>query len=139
MKNIFLIMICTLSFSLVALADKPSTIDALPKTAQEFLSTYFAKSKIASVMLDESDGDFKVKLENGVKVEFNKIGSWTEIEGLTSLPKGLVSSNIYDYVAHNYKKVKVVKIERDKKGFEIELADGRELEFDLNGNFVKID
>lgn len=128
-----------LSFSVVAQADKPSTIDALPKTAQEFLNTYFAKDKVASVMLDESDGDFKVRLESGAKIEFNKVGSWMEIEGLTSLPKGLVSSNIYDYVSHNYKKTKIVKIERDKNGFEIELADGRELEFDLNGNFVKLD
>ena len=107
------------------------------KAEQEFLKTYFPKEKVSSVMLDEKDGDYEVKLENGVKIEFNKIGSWMEIEGHVALPKGIVSSNIYDYVAHNYKKAKIFKIERDKNGFEIGLDSNVEVHFDLNGNFVK--
>ena len=139
MKNITLLLICVLSFSAFAFADndKPAKVEDMPMTAQEFLKTYFPKDKVLSVMLDEKDGDYEVKLENGVKIEFNKIGSWMEIEGHVALPKGIVSSNIYDYVSHNYKKTKIFKIERDKNGFEIELNTNVELQFDLNGNFVK--
>ena len=141
MKNITLLLVCALSFSALAFADndKPVKVEDLPMTAQEFLRTYFPKENVRSVMLDENDGDYEVKLENGVKIEFNKIGSWMEIEGHVALPKGIVSSNIYDYVAHNYKKAKIYKIERDKNGFEIELDTDVELQFDLNGNFVKED
>lgn len=139
MKNIFLILVCALSFSALAFADndKPVKVEDMPMTAQEFLKAYFPKVKVASATLDEKDGDYEVRLENGVKIEFNKIGSWMEIEGHTALPKGIVSSNIYDYVAHNYKKTKIFKIERDKNGFEIGLDSNVEVHFDLNGNFVK--
>ena len=137
MKKIISILICALSFSAFADNDKPAKVEDMPMTAQEFLKTYFPKDKVLSVMLDEKDGDYEVKLENGVKIEFNKIGSWMEIEGHVALPKGIVSSNIYDYVSHNYKKTKIFKIERDKNGFEIELNTNVELQFDLNGNFVK--
>ena len=139
MKNITLLLVCVLSFSAFAFADndKPVKVEDMPMTAQEFLKAYFPKVKVASATLDEKDGDYEVRLENGVKIEFNNIGSWMEIEGHVALPKGIVSSNIYDYVAHNYKKAKIYKIERDKNGFEIELNTDVELQFDLNGNFVK--
>lgn len=139
MKNLFMILVCAFSFSALAFADneKPAKVEDMPMTAQEFLRTYFPKEKVASVMLDEKNGDFEVKLENGVKIDFNNIGSWMEIEGHVALPKGIVSSNIYSYVSHNYKKTKIYKIERDQNGFEIELNTDVELQFDLNGNFVR--
>jgi len=141
MKNITLLLVCALSFSALAFADndKPVKVEDMPMTAQEFLKAYFPKEKVTSATMDEKDGDYEVRLENGVKIEFNKIGSWMEIEGHTALPKGIVSSNIYDYVSHNYKKTKIFKIERDKKGFELGLDNNTELHFDLNGNFVKVD
>ncbi len=141
MKNLLTILICLFSFSTFAFADddKEITVSQLPQTAREFLNAYFPKEEVSYAKTDLEDGDYEVRLENGVKIDFNKLGSWTDIEGHVPLPKGIVSSNIYNHVSQNFKKAKIVKIERNNKGFEIGLNDGRELIFDLNGNFVKID
>ena len=64
MKNITLLLVCALSFSALAFADndKPVKVEDMPMTAQEFLRTYFPKENVRSVMLDENDGDYEVKL-----------------------------------------------------------------------------
>lgn len=139
MKNVFLITICLFSFSLFACENKTSSFDKLPKTAQEFVNTYFTDSKATTVKQDIEDGDYTVKLQNGIKIKFDQMGNWTEIENLKFLPKGIVNSNIYDYIENNYPNENIIEVERDYDGIDIKLSNRLELEFDPNGNFIKID
>ena len=46
---------------------------------------------------------------------------------------------IRNYVAKNFPDVKIVKIEKDFVGFDIELSDGVEVKFDRLGNFKSVD
>lgn len=141
MKKLFSILVLCLAFCFATFADNDKIIvfEQLPKTAQEFVKTYYPKQQVINIQQDIEDGDYELRLENGVKIDFNKLGSWTEIEGRVALPKGIISSNIYNYVAKNYKKSKIYKVERNQNGFEIELSNDLDLHFDLNGNFVRID
>ncbi|MCF0207516.1 MAG: PepSY-like domain-containing protein [Bacteroidales bacterium] len=138
MKKTILILVSVFFFAVSVFAEKPIDFSQLPKTAQEFVNTYFAKAKVSAVLLDD-DGDYEVKLDNGVEIDFNSLGSWMEISGHVALPKGILSSNIYNYISANYKKSAIHEVERDKNGFEVKLSNGIELLFDLNGNFVRVD
>ena len=46
---------------------------------------------------------------------------------------------IRQYVTTNYPDVKVQKIERDKKEYEVKLSNRTELKFDLKFNLIDID
>ena len=56
-----------------------------------------------------------------------------------AVPKYFVIPEISDYVSKNYKGQRIIKIERDSKGYQIELQNGLELYFDRSGKFLRVD
>ena len=77
---------------------------------------------------------------NGTKIEFNNAGKWTSVDCQTrEVPQDLILKPIRNYVAKNFPDVKIVKIEKDFVGFDIELSDGVEVKFDRLGNFKSVD
>ena len=88
---------------------------------------------------DEDDGiiTYELTLADGTEIEVDADGNWIEIECFRrALPDGIVPQPTVDYVAQNYPNGVIVTIERDDNGYEIELRDGTELEFDNDLNFV---
>ena len=77
---------------------------------------------------------------NGNKVEFDKKGEWTEIDCKhTVVPTAIIPTTIQKYVTTNYPDTRVLKIERDKKEYEVQLSNRVELKFDLKFNLIDID
>lgn len=142
-KIVFALLLVVLGFG-AAKADK-YTIDRsqLPETAQQMLTEYFPKTKVSMIKVDRhllKKTDYDVKLVNGTKIEFNNAGKWTSVDCKTrEVPQGLIMKPIQRYVAKNFPDVKIVKIEKDLKGFEVELSDGVELKFDRLGTFKSAD
>ena len=94
----------------------------------------------AKVDTDWFDKDYEVVFTDGNKVDFRKDGQWKEIScKYSQLPAGVVPRAMADYVAQNYPGAKMLKIERDAKGYELKLDSGLELKFDLRYNLVGID
>lgn len=56
-----------------------------------------------------------------------------------AVPSAIVPKRIRNYVAKNYNDADIVEIEKNHKGYTIELADDIELKFDLLGTFKKVD
>lgn len=57
----------------------------------------------------------------------------------SAVPAGVIPAQILKYVSENYPDAKVLKIERDKKDYEVKLSNRWELKFDLQFNLIDID
>ena len=132
-----------LSAALVSFAqDKPINYNQVPKTGQQFINKHFGAKQVGSVMLDDDffSKEYKVYLTNGTKVEFDRDGSWKEVDGnRNAIPTGYVPANITSYVKRSFPNTKITKIERDRTEIEVSLNNGLEIKFDKNGNFKRID
>ena len=110
--------------------------DRLPKESKTLLDTYFADK--TCVLVKKDNNEYEVVFKGGEKVEFDSRGRWTEIDCLTSaVPADLVPEQIRAYVLDNYPDNRIVRIERQNRGYEIRL-DNR-IELDFNRNFVLTD
>lgn len=138
-KKIF-ILLCAVFVSLTACSkeDIPIQVSELPQTAQQFIKTYFSNQEVAYALKDNDS--FEVAFASGYKVDFDKKGNWKEVDcKFDAIPAGIAPTAITDYVSRNFPTSFIVKIERDKKEYEVELNSGLDLKFDANGNFKKVD
>ncbi|GIJ94120.1 hypothetical protein CAPN002_13380 [Capnocytophaga stomatis] len=120
------------------------THNELPHNAQSFIKKHFSKYTLDYVILDKeffSSDDYTVRFSEGIKIEFDEKGDWTEIDGnYTEIPTEFISKNILSYVKTKFINTKIVKIEKGIFGSqEVKLSNGLELEFDSQGNFRRVD
>lgn len=118
------------------------TVDGLPAASRQFIDTYFKRMEVSYARVEEEwfDKEYKVLFVNGSKVEFVKNGDWKQVDcRYGEVPAGIVPQPILDYVNASFKERKVVGIERDRRGYDIELDNGLDLEFDRSFRLVDID
>ena len=145
MKKIVFLFISLFAMNFVALAgnDKPIQVSEMPKAAQLFIKNHFADLSVAmaKVETDFLDKNYDVVFTNGNKVEFDKKGNWTNVDcEHTQVPVAVIPQAIQDYVSKNYPNAKVVKIEKtDRKGYDVDLNNGFDLEFDKKFRVIEID
>ena len=145
MKKIVFLFVSLFVMNLVAFADnnKPIQVTDMPKAAQEFVKSHFADQSVAvaKVENDFMNKSYDVIFTNGDKVEFDKKGNWTNVDcEHTQVPVAILPDAIRQYVAKNYPDAKVLKIEvTDRKGYDVELSNGFELEFDKRMNVIDVD
>ncbi len=120
-----------------------NSAETLPLEAQQYLSDYF-ESAVSVVKVDKNVignvDEYEVTLADGTEVTFNSEGFPEETEAARGavLPDGVVPVEARTYIAENQKGAGVVKIERSRSGYEVELTNGLEVKFDANGRFVGI-
>ena len=142
MKFLFFALALTLCSVSLSARDQVISEQQLPAAAKTFVKQYF---KNRTVSLAKKDVDFgsttyDVVLNSGTKIEFNNKGEWKEVDcAPAAVPSALIPSAIASYVKANYANCKIVKIERDAAGYDIELSNDVDLQFDKQGNFVRID
>ncbi len=144
MKKLLFLLVCLFSIQTVAWADddKPIQVSQLPQSAQQFIKQYFAENRVAmaKVETDFWDKSYDVIFTNGDKVEFDKKGNWKEVNCKYSVvPVKIIPPAIKNYVNSNYPDAKVLKLERDRKDYEVKLSNGWELKFDLKFNLIDMD
>lgn len=132
-----------LSAGFIANAQTPGNTKAeLPAAAQTFIKDNFAGQTIKTITTDKdlTGTEYDVLLSGGTTLEFDGNGNWEEIDGnKIALPTSVLPKTIADYTTQNYAGKAIVQIEKDKKGYDVELADGTDLNFDANGKFLRID
>ena len=115
----------------------------LPSTAQTFMKRYFDKAQISRIFVEdefESDQEFKVYMVGGDEVEFDAMGDWKEVKTIERpLPEGIVPQPIRAFVAQRYPEAKAHKISRDRRGYEVDLDNGYELEFNRQFKLREVD
>ncbi|WP_300728094.1 PepSY-like domain-containing protein [uncultured Rikenella sp.] len=114
----------------------------LPTQAQAFLRKHFSTLTVHQIKVEnEAEGrEYDVKLAGGCEIDFDHRGEWTQVDcGRTAVPTSVLPERIARYVADHYPRQFVVSIERDADKYEVELSDKTDLEFDLRGDFLRID
>lgn len=130
------------SFSGRADNDRPIAVDQLPQKSQKFIEQYFPKAKIAYAKEEREflDIRYEVVFANSAKIEFLKDGEWKEVDcKYSAVPAAIVPVKIAEYVTKNYEDVQIVKIDRSKREYEVDLSNGLELTFDTKFNLIDID
>lgn len=135
---IALVALLTISFSAKADHDKVITYDQLPQTAQVMLKQYFA-NKVPLVITMDWD-DYTIMYESGEKIEFDKVGNWKDIESYSStVPSALIPEQIKKSVKTSFPGTSIIKIDRNRRGYEVKLNNGLEIEFNREFQVIDID
>ncbi|MDE5975179.1 MAG: PepSY-like domain-containing protein, partial [Muribaculaceae bacterium] len=86
-------------------------------------------------------GEYNVNLSDGTDIEFNLSGEWTDVDAIigVTLPTGFYPSAIDMYISENIPGGGINEISRNVNGYEVELVDGQDLIFNLEGIFIGMD
>ncbi len=128
----------TIGFSAKADHDQVVTFNQLPATAQAMLKQHFA-GKIPLVVTMDWD-DYTIMYETGEKVEFDKQGNWKELDCRASMvPQELIPEQIKAHVRATFPGTTILKLDRNRRGYEIKLNNGLDIEYNRNFQVVEID
>lgn len=112
----------------------------LPEAITSFVNSNFSGATITGSKRDSDDGEIEVYLSDGTEVEFAANNQWEKIKCPgKAVPLAVVPSAISSYVQANYQSAPITKIDKKLNGYEVELNNGVELNFDANGNFIGVD
>lgn len=135
---IFFAFVMTMCLTVKADNDRVITFEQLPAEAQTMLKKYFA-DKVPLVVTVDWD-DYTVIYQSGEKVEFDKKGSWKDLNCKTSaVPAALIPEQIKASVKKTFPGATVIKLGRDRRGYDVKLNNGMELEFNKKFQIVGID
>ena len=98
--------------------------------------------EVSSVRQDTDwlGGDYDVRFVDGAEISFRHNGEWDDVECKDSqVPAAIVPAKIASYVTEKYPDSRIVEIDRDLRGYEIELSNDVKLKFDRKGEFTSID
>ena len=131
------------AFAFITIWNQESVVQQqdLPAKARDYISTHFPGQSVAKVEQEKNifSTSFEALLADSTELEFTKEGAINSVEAPGKLPDSVVPAKILDYVNANYGGFDVNGWEVEKKHQEIDLANGTELEFDLDGNFVRVE
>jgi uncharacterized protein YuzE len=144
-KNKFFLvaLLCMLLLSVTCLADdKIIPVEQLPAPAKTFVKKYFPQATIEYATKDTEfmGTTYEVRLSDGTEVDFDKKGNWDNVDCKTkAVPASLVPAAIAQYVKAHYPNTVIVKIDKERGGYEIELSNDLDLKFNSKGKLIGID
>ena len=143
MKKLMVLLVALVAMQGAVLAgnDRPIAIAKLPLQAQQFINEYFPGVEVSYAKVDNDvlSKDYEVIFVNGDKIEFDHNGKWTDVKSRTQLPDGIVPSAIVDYVEKQHKGMAIKGIERDRRYYEVKLANGLDIKFNMKYAVVGCD
>ena len=116
--------------------------EQLPAAAKAFIANTFPGQEIsyAKVDTDFASKTYEVCLNSGIEVEFDRCGIWDKVNcNYNAVPAHLIPACIAMYVKAQFADATVVKIDKDRNGYEVELSNNLELKFNRHGQLVNMD
>lgn len=115
----------------------------LPKAAQTVISNNF-KAKVSLVKIEKDFGrisEYEVILTDGTEISFDRDGNWdnVEVNNSKSVPASMVPQAIRTYVKNQHTGQRIVGIDKERNGYDIELSNGIDMKFDKAGKFLRYD
>lgn len=115
----------------------------LPQAARTVISNNF-KADVSLVNIDKDFGrisEYEVILTDGTEISFDRNGNWenVEVNNVKSVPTSMVPKTIRDYVAKQHAGQRIVGIDKERNGYDIELSNGIDMKFDKAGRFQRYD
>ena len=143
MKKIIALGIFALALLMPGCSDKPVAPEQLPVTVQTFIQQAFPGRTITYAEKDQelTGAKYDIVLNDGTRVEFDTDDEWDKIEcPLTEpVPTALIPPSIATHIQANYPDALIVKIDRERNGYEVELANGLELKYNKQGVLTEVD
>lgn len=114
---------------------------ALPEAITTFIKQQFPNATIAGIEPDNDHGglEYDVYLNDGTQIDFDPNNQWEKVESMKGVPAFFIPKAIASYVKGNYQNMVITKISKEYHGYEIELNNGLDLNFDRSGNFMGMD
>ena len=143
MKKILFVLL-SIVFSLTACADWQNIVGEkeLPLQAQTFIKTHFSMDDIALVEVEREKLhiEIQVYLKDGTELDFDMQGNFLGIDCQTrEVPAGIVPDVIEEYVKTNYAGLFIMEYNIENRYLQVELNNGLELIFNLEGKFLRVD
>ena len=138
----FAALVCMLMHSVSSFAgDRIIPAEQLPAAAKTFIQKTFPGQTVSYAKIDfDGRKKYEVRLSNGVEVDFDKNGNWDKVDcNYSAVPASLVPTNIANYVKTHFAGAKVVKIDKERHGYDVELSNDLELKFNKQGQLMNID
>lgn len=145
MKKLYLTLLLTVVSSLFAFAapddDVAVAFEQIPAASQTFVTTHFAKEQVSFCLRDNHS--YEVRLSDATEIEFDRAGNWEEVDcKYKAVPASvikLIPEPVNAYVVRSYPSAVITKVKVKVWGYEIELNNGLEVEFNRAGQFLRID
>lgn len=141
MRHKFFLLVSVLLL-LSACNDQPVAPNELPLPIQQFVKQHFPDQPVALAMKDWEwfSWEYDLALANGTEINFDTDNEWEKVNCLMkAVPAALVPAPIATYVNTTFPSVFIVKIEKDRFGYEVELSNGFELKFNRQGALQEMD
>ncbi len=145
MKRFLLILAAAAAIGLTAAARGNYAHDAsvLPEAARTVIANN-CKAKVSLVKIEKNLGridEYEVILTDGTEITFDRNGNWENVETAKNkqVPDGFLPKSIKTYVSKNHSGTKIVGIEKERNGYEVELSNGIDMKFNKNGEFIRYD
>ncbi|MDO4228546.1 MAG: PepSY-like domain-containing protein [Capnocytophaga sp.] len=117
--------------------------ETLPAKAQSFVKEHFSVQEISGVYEDVEhlqQKEYSVYFNDGTEIEFFSNGDWEEVKSRKGqVPDKIVPTEIAQYVKKQYSQTQIKDIKKKRIGYEVELSNGLDLEFNKKGQFLRID
>lgn len=128
--------------ALVGCGEKPVAPTQLPPEIQTFVQQTFPNQAITFAKKDRElfGSKYDVVLADGTQIDFNKDHFWDKVESrMNPVPAALIPAPIATYINTNFPAVAIVKIDKERYGYEVELANELELKFNEQGALMEMD
>ena len=136
-------LMCMMIHSVSALAgDRIIPVNQLPEAAQKFVQATFPGHTISYAKIDKDlfSKSYEVRLDNGFEIEYDKDGTWYKVDCKHSaVPAGIIPASIAEYVKNSFPGTHITKIDKKRRGYEVELSNDLDLKFNSSGQFIRID
>ncbi len=136
------IVLAILPFLLISCEkEKVMSLTETPSEINTYITTHFPNKNIIQGIKD-TDGlelTYDITLESGIYLEFNRKKEVIKIHGIEKLPDSVIPEKLLAFVSLNYANNYIVKWELDDRNQKITLNNSTELEFNMNGDFLRID
>ena len=143
MKQLLAVGIFALILLMAACSDKPVAPEQLPEPIKAFIQQNFPGQTISYAEKDAelTGSKYDVVLNDGSRVEFDTDNVWDKIEcPLTNpVPTALIPAPIVAHLQSQFPNALIVKLDKERYGYEVELANGLEMKFNKQGVLTEMD
>ena len=144
MKKILSILVLAIIAVQFAFAGDIITKDVmtLPLPARNFINQHLSNPQISHIKIENEilqTKKYDVLLTNATEIDFDTRGNWIEVDcKKAAVPASIIPGFVKEYLKSNgYNSEFVTQIERDRRGYEVELNTDLSLKFTKDGRFRK--
>ncbi len=113
-------------------------VEQLPQAAKTFVKKYFPQNTI--IYAERELLSYEARLDDGTEIDFDRKGNWDKVDcQFNPVPDAIIPDPIKNYVQRQFPNVDIVKIDKERHGYDVELANDIELKFNKRGAFIGMD